>query len=272
MLHLIYIPHLDYALQKFGPDAPEAAQAAAEVDAMAGSLAEDFIQQGCRVIIVSEYGIGPVDDAAAPNRALRDAGLLSVRTECGREYLDPGASRAFAVADHQIAHVYVHDPGDLPETIRVLESLDGVDQVLAGDALQEAGLNHARTGDLVLVSDPRRWFTWDFWYDDDKAPDYARTVDIHRKPGYDPRELFIDPKLVAPKLKIAGTLLKKKLGFRTMMDVIPLDSSLVRGSHGRIDLGEDRLPVLLCSESLDGLPERVPCTSVRDIMLDMIFS
>ncbi len=271
-LHLIYIPHLDYALQQFGPDSPEAARAAGEVDAMAGALAEDFIQQGCRVLIVSEYGIGPVDDAAAPNRALRDAGLLAVRNECGREYLDPGASRAFAVVDHQIAHVYVHEESDLAEATRVLEALDGVDRVLAGGALEDAGLNHERAGDLVLVSEPRSWFTWDFWYDDALAPDYARTVDIHRKPGYDPRELFIDPKLVAPKLKTAATLLKKKLGFRTMLDLIPLETSLVRGSHGRVDLGDDRRPVLLSSESMDALPEHVPCTAVRDIMLDLLFN
>jgi predicted AlkP superfamily pyrophosphatase or phosphodiesterase len=270
-LHLIYIPHLDYALQQFGPDSPEAAQATAEIDALAGGLAEDFMHQGCRVLIVSEYGIGPVDDAVAPNRALRDAGLLAIRNECGREHLDPGASRAFAVADHQIAHVYVHDPEDIAEATRVLESLDGVDRVLAGDALAAAGLHHARAGDLVLTSTPRRWFTWDYWNDDAKAPDYARTVDIHRKPGYDPRELFLDPTLTAPKLKIAGTLLKKKLGFRTLLDVIPLDTTLVRGSHGRTDLGDDRRPVLLSSESMDALPEQVECAAVRDIMLDLLF-
>ena len=141
---------------------------------------------------------------------------------------------------------------------------------LDGPALAEAKLNHERAGDLVLLSDPRRWFTWDFWYDEAKAPDYARTVDIHRKPGYDPRELFIDPTLTIPKLQIAGRLLRKKLGFRTLMDVIPLDTRLVRGSHGRTDLGDDRRPVLLCSESMDGLPECVESTAVRDIMLSLV--
>ncbi len=271
-LHLIYLPHLDYTLQQFGPDAPEAAKATADIDDLAGALAEDLIEQGCRVLIVSEYGIGPVDDAAAPNRSLRDAGLLAVRTECGRELLDPGASRAFAVVDHQIAHVYVHDPADLAETIRVLEAVDGVDRVLSGSALADAKLDHERTGDLVLISDPRRLFTWDYWYDETKAPDYARTVDIHRKPGYDPRELFIDPELTAPKLKIASTLIRKKLGFRTLLDVIPLDTSLVRGSHGRTDLGDDRRPVLLCSEPMEQLPELVESTAVRDVMLDLLFA
>ena len=124
----------------------------------------------------------------------------------------------------------------------------------------------------MLISDPRRWFTWDYWYDETKAPDYARTVDIHRKPGYDPRELFIDPELTAPKLKIASTLIRKKLGFRTLLDVIPLDTSLVRGSHGRTDLGDDRRPVLLCSEPMEQLPELVESTAVRDVMLDLLFA
>ena len=270
-LHLIYLPHLDYALQQHGPESAEAAQAVREIDSVAGSLAEEYIERGCRVLIVSEYGIGPVDDAAAPNRALREAGLLALREELGREYLDPGASRAFAIADHQIAHVYVHDSNDIPEARRVLDALDGVDRILDGDERAAAGLNHERAGDLVLVSEPRRWFTWDYWLDADKAPDYARTVDIHRKPGYDPRELFIDPTLVAPKLKIATTLMKKKVGLRTLLDVIPLDTTLVRGSHGRTDLGADRQPILLSSEPVDSLPDQVQCADVRDIMLDLVF-
>jgi predicted AlkP superfamily pyrophosphatase or phosphodiesterase len=270
-LHLIYLPHLDYALQQHGPESPEAAHAVREIDALAGSFAEDCIERGHRVLIVSEYGIGPVDDAAAPNIALREAGLLAVRNELGREYLDTGASRAFAVADHQIAHVYVHDHDDLAETRRVLESLDGVDRVLGHDELVAAAMHHERAGDLVLISDPRRWFTWDFWLDPSKAPDYARTVDIHRKPGYDPRELFLDPTLTAPKLRIAAGIMKKKLGFRSMLNVIPLDTTLVQGSHGRTDLGPDRLPILLSSQAMDSLPAQVPCTDVRDAMLNLVF-
>ncbi len=269
-LHLVYLPHLDYALQQHGPDSKEASLAAGEIDELAGGLAEHFINEGCRVLIVSEYGIGAVDGAVAPNRALREAGLLSVRHELGREYLDTGASRAFAIADHQVAHVYVHDPADLQATRSTLESLDGVDQVLDGDELARQGLDHPRSGDLLLVSDPRAWFTWDFWFDDALAPDYARTVDIHRKPGYDPRELFLDPRLSMPKLRIAMKLARRKLGFRTLLDVIPLDTSLVKGSHGRTDLGDDRSPVLLSNHVLNDLPDEVACTEVRDVMLKLL--
>jgi len=269
-LHLVYLPHLDYALQKHGPDSNEAAEAAGEIDELAGSLAEHFIDEGCRILIVSEYGIGGVDGAAAPNRALREEGLLSVRHELGREYLDTGASRAFVLADHQVAHVYVHDPGDLQATRSVLEGLDGVDRVLGKDELAQFGLDHARSGDLLLLSDPRCWFTWDFWFDDAMAPDYARTVDIHRKPGYDPRELFLDPGISMPKMRIASKLARRTLGFRTLLDVIPLDSSLVKGSHGRTDLGEDRSPILVSSHVMDDLPDEVPCTDIRDVMLKML--
>ncbi|MDG2200790.1 MAG: alkaline phosphatase family protein [Phycisphaerales bacterium] len=269
-LQLIYLPHLDYALQQLGPDDPAIAGYVREIDDLAGDLVDHYRQHGCRVLVVSEYGIGPVEDAVEINRILRNAGLLAVREELGRELLDPGASRAFAVTDHQIAHVYLA-PGTDHATVRtLLLEADGIDEVLDEAGQSARGARHERGGDLLCTSEPQRWFTWDYWNDDRRAPDFARTVDIHRKPGYDPRELFLDPKRTLPRLRIGWKLLKKKLGFRTLMDVIPLDTSLVRGSHGRTDLGADRTPVLLSTESLDDLPETVPATAIRDLMLRLL--
>ena len=134
------------------------------------------------------------------------------------------------------------------------------------------GLDHPRAGDLVAVAEKGSWFTYYHWLDDARAPDFARTVDIHRKPGYDPRELFLDPRLAAPKLRVARRLLQKKLGFRMLMDVIPLDTSLVRGSHGRVDTVPERRPVLITRGGPQHGPDEVPCAEVREVILDSVFA
>ncbi|MDP7030233.1 MAG: alkaline phosphatase family protein [Phycisphaerales bacterium] len=264
-LLLAYLPHLDYGLQKLGPQHPGMAAQRRLLDDVASDLIEDLIGRGRRVLLVNEYGIGEVQGDVAPNRLLRDLGLLAIRDEQGREMLDAGFSRAFAVADHQVAHVYAQDdPEPLAEAFA---ALDGVDQVLWGDAIDRAGLCHTRCGDLVLVASKGRWFSHDWWNDPSRAPDWQRTVDIHRKPGYDPRELFIDPGLRAPQLAVGWRLLKRRIGLRTLMDVIPLDASLVRGSHGRTDPELD--PLIWCSESID-LPERLPMTGVASLIEDLV--
>jgi hypothetical protein len=128
--------------------------------------------------------------------------------------------------------------------------------VLCGEEKKQFGVDHERSGELVAIADVGAWFTYYYWFDDDGAPDFARTVDIHRKPGYDPVELFIDPQIKLPRLKVAGKVLKKKLGFRTLMDVIPLDAGLVRGSHGRLPTVDEDYPVLIgtrASLALDSL-------------------
>jgi len=167
-----------------------------------------------------------------PNRALRKAGLLSARSGPFGEVFDTFESRAFAVCDHQLTHVYVRDAADIPRVRDVLAALPGVGRVVAGEERAEFGLLHERAGELILLSEPDTWFAYPFWLDDRQAPDYARTVDIHRKPGYDPCELFVDPKLWWGMGRVIRRLIQKKLGFRTLFDVIPLDSSLIRGSHG----------------------------------------
>src|SRR5262249_30111256 len=153
---------------------------------------------------------------------------------------------AFAVADHQIAHVYVRKAERIDEVRRLVASLNGVDKVLGAEEKRAYGLDHPRSGELVAISAPDRWFSYYFWLDDAKAPDYARTVDTHRKPGYDPAELFIDPKLMFPALKVGKKLAQKALGFRMLLDVIPLDASLVKGSHGRLT-DDAEGPILMSS-------------------------
>lgn len=270
-LTLVYLPHLDYDLQRFGPNDPRTAKALSEVDAVCAELLELARQKGLRVVVLSEYGITEVSGVIHVNRALREAGLLRVREELGREQLDPGASRAFAVADHQVAHVYVKNPADLPATRAVCERLEGVERVLDGPGKAELGLEHERAGELVLMSRADRWFSYYFWLSDERAPDYARTVDIHLKPGYDPAELFLDPKLTLPTLKVARRLLARKLGFRNLLDVIGLDASIVKGSHGRLTDRPDDGPLFMSSapELLPAGP--VSATGVKDLLLRHVF-
>lgn len=247
-LSLVYLPHLDYALQKLGPDHPAIAVEARAIDGVAGGLIDHARREGARVVVCSEYGITPVSGPVHPNRALREAGWIRVRDELGRELLDPGASEAFAVSDHQLAHVYVKDPGRIAEVKALFEGLDGVERVLADEGKRAFGLDHPRSGELVLLARADRWFTYYYWLDDERAPDFARTVDIHRKPGYDPVELFVDPALPLPVAKIGFRLAQKALGFRMVMDVIPLDASLVRGSHGRVTDDPTDGPLVITSE------------------------
>lgn len=234
-LTLVYLPHLDYNLQRLGPDDPRVADDVRLIDAEAGKLIDAAQAQGAEVVVLSEYAITGVSQPVHINRVLREHGWLTVRREpLGWETLDYGASRAFAVADHQAAHVYVQRPQDVSEVAALLERTAGIERVLDRRQQAEFGLDHERSGELAAIAAPESWFTYYFWLDDALAPDYARTVDIHRKPGYDPVELFIDPKLRAPKLRVACRLAQKLLGFRYYMDVIGLDASIVKGSHGRL--------------------------------------
>jgi predicted AlkP superfamily pyrophosphatase or phosphodiesterase len=267
-LLLVYLPHLDYDLQRFGPDAPEAANAARELDEVAGGLVERALDRGDSVVVLSEYGITPARRPVDVNRALRRAGFLRVYTQAGMEYLDPWTSRAFALADHQIAHVYVRDPDDRPAVRDLLEGIDGIDSVLADDALREADLAHARSGELVAVAAPGAWFTYYYWLDDERAPDFARTVEIHRKPGYDPAELFLDPDDRLVKARAATALARKALGMRYVLGVVPLDPRHVRGTHGRLPEDAEDAPVLLSSEGA-AARERIAATHVRDLLLEL---
>ncbi|BAY24786.1 type I phosphodiesterase/nucleotide pyrophosphatase [Calothrix sp. NIES-2100] len=266
-LTLIYLPHLDYCLQKFGQDTKEIQKDLQEIDAVCGDLINYYEARNTQVIILSEYGITPVSKAVDLNRVLRKNGLIAVREELGLELLDPGASIAFAVADHQVAHVYVNDPAYIPKVRDLLETTEGVAQVLDEEGKQTYHLNHPRSGELVAIAQSDAWFTYYYWLDDAKAPDFARTVDIHRKPGYDPVELFLDPQLKFPKLKIASKLLQKKLGFRYLMDVIPLDASLVRGSHGCVTTSPSEGAMFISHQTHLVNEGLIPATDVCSLIL-----
>jgi predicted AlkP superfamily pyrophosphatase or phosphodiesterase len=273
-LALCYLPHLDYGLQKWGPspEHPYLRKDLGEIDAVCGGLIEQARREGRRIIVVSEYGVVPVRNAVHINRALREAGLIRVRLELGREILDPGASAAFALADHQIAHVYLRPETDAAAVKALLERLDGVAEVLDAEGKRALGLDHPRSGELVALAAPDRWFTYYWWLADARAPDYTRTVDIHRKPGYDPMELFLDPALRAPRLAVAWRLLRRGLGFRTLLDVIPIrGTELIKGSHGRLAPDPQDGPLVI-SGAPELLPEEaVPATAFKSLVLDHIF-
>ena len=250
----MYLPHLDYNLQRVGPSDAAAAVDVQQVDELCGNLIAFYEARGVQVVILSEYGLCDVTTPVHINRVLREHGLIAVRDELGLEVLDPGASAAFAVADHQVAHIYVNDPSRHHEVRALLEKTPGIERVLDGDGKAALKVDHARAGDLVAIAEPKAWFTYYYWLDDRRAPDYARTVDIHRKPGYDPVELLLDPSIRVPALTVGWKLAKKSLGFRVLMDVIPLDATLVKGSHGRPGLVETDEGPLFMSKQKHLLP------------------
>lgn len=215
-LVLTYLPHMDYNQQRWGPSDPRLAKDLAETDACVGEIAEAARRKAYDVVLVSDYGMSDVRRAVFPNRALRAAKLLAAREVRGMEYLDYGRSRAFAMVDHQVAHVFCAQ--DAVEDARgVLAKLDGVEGVYDRAAQRELRVDHPRSGELVAVAARDAWFAYPWWTDPRRAPDYATHVDIHNKPGYDPCELFL------------GGL---RLGWPPAG--VSLDTSLVRGSHGRI--------------------------------------
>ena len=265
-LSLIYLPHLDYNLQRLGPGDPAIAADLRQIDEIAGELIDFFHQRSIRVLVLSEYGLTDVDTPIHLNRVFREKGWLAIKDELGLEMLDCGASRVFAVADHQVAHIYVNDPALEKAARRVLEEQSGVGEVLGESEQAERGISHHRSGDLIAVASDRAWFTYYYWLDDRLAPDFARCVDIHRKPGYDPVELFLDPRLKFPKLKIAWRLLQKTLGFRMLMDVIPLDAMLIKGSHGLRPANSKQYPMLI-GQDAGLLPDSpVPAAEVYQVI------
>ncbi|MBJ7493883.1 MAG: alkaline phosphatase family protein [Opitutales bacterium] len=260
-LNLVYLPHLDYDLQRFGPRSAEARQARLDIDNLVGGLIKFFEKRGVDVLIVSEYAITEVNQDIPLNRILRKHGLLRIKEELGVEILDTFNSQAFAVVDHQVAHVIVQDSSKLDEVRKILENTEGVEKILDQEAQKKLGINHERSGDFIVVAQKNVWFSYYWWLDDERAPDYARTVDIHRKPGYDPAELLIDPAIKFPLMNAAWFLLKKRLGLRALLKLTPLTGEKIKGSHGRVP--EDPLdwPVMIMSANA-GVPNSISSTEV----------
>jgi predicted AlkP superfamily pyrophosphatase or phosphodiesterase len=255
---VIYLPHLDYCLQKFGPDFSKISTELGEIDKVVEQLVGFYQKKNAEIIILSEYGIAPVNNPIHLNRLLRNEGLIQIRVERGLELLDAAASKAFAVADHQIAHIYINDPSVTEKVKALLKFVSGIELILDREAQKNYHIDHERAGDLVIVADKNSWFTYYFWMDDALAPDYARCVDIHKKPGYDPVEMFM-----TSKARAGYKLLRKLAGFRYVMDVIPLDATLIKGSHGRTNVADEYKAVLITDEPQS---ESVQPTDIFDIM------
>ncbi|WP_028523955.1 alkaline phosphatase family protein [Runella limosa] len=268
-LTLIYLPHLDYCLQKFGPDFSKISKELNEIDQVVADLVKYYESKNTRIILLSEYGINPVHRPVHINRILREEGLISVRTERWYELLDAGASKAFAAADHQIAHIYINDPAVKAQVKKRLEQTEGIELVLDDEGKKVHHIDHERAGDLVAVAKPDSWFTYYYWFDDAKAPDYAHLVDIHRKPGYDPVEMFMDPKNPFIKLRAGYKLARKLLGFRYLMDVIPLDATLIKGSHGGISAPREFYPICITDTPLT--QAELQATDVYDVIWEHLF-
>ena len=209
------MPHLDYDLQRFGPDSPQAQKAVADVAAALDPLIQAVLDDGGELLVLSEYAMTTVTHAIPLNRLLADSGLLRTRNVQDGMLVDYEISQAFAMVDHQIAHIYARTPEGVDGARQILASLPGVD-CLGRQEQQDLEVNHRRSGDLLAVAPTDAWFDYRWWSRPKQAPAFARQVDIHRKPGYDPMELFWDP---AAK----GT---------------SQDAALVRGSHGRVKRAE----------------------------------
>lgn len=263
-LNLVYLPQLDYCLQKFGPDQERIKKELLEIDSLLEKLVGFFEERDVEVLILSEYGIGPVNHPIHLNRVLRKEGLLAIRVERGLELLDAGASDAFVVADHQIAHIYCKTDQIKQRVKSLIEAIPGVNKVLDREEQKTFHIDHERTGDLLVLADRESWFTYYFWEDDAVAPDYARMVDIHKKPGYDPVEMFM-----TSKSRALYKLLLKKIGFAAVLDITPLDASLVKGSHGIVDVDEAYYPVLISKEDFNGAVSPI---AIKQYLLDKIFS
>lgn len=248
----VYVPHLDYAAQRFGPNSAQHVAACAEADVQLGRLFDGMNALGVEAdyLIVSEYALTDVARVIYPNRVLRDAGMAIIEERDGREFLNLPKCAAFAVVDHQFAHVYVKDRSDIDAACGLFEGMPGIADALMGDAREKLGVKHPRSGEVVLVCKPDTWLAYYWWHDDAKAPPFARTVDIHAKPGYDPVELFID----------------------MTTKCIPLNAGLVKGSHGAPALTPDQYGICITNQRLSVEESaKIKDTDVRGL-IDAILS
>lgn len=265
-LTLVYLPHLDYDTQRLGPDGCDWKKLVGELDQAIQPIIDNAKKIGARIWVVNECTHGEVNQAVFPNRLLRQAGMLQAKRGPFGEMLDTFDSRALAVCDHQIAHVYVKHTEDIPRIRDLFQDNPSIEKIYCAEERQEIALHTDRAGDVILLSKPNAWFAYPYWEDDRMAPDFARTVNIHAKPGYDPCELFFDPKLWWPKGRAIRRLIQKKLGFRTLFDVVPLDTSLVKGSHGLPVSNDEDRPVMIGDGPVPG-DGSIEMTQVRDLVL-----
>jgi predicted AlkP superfamily pyrophosphatase or phosphodiesterase len=251
-----YIPHIDYSAQRFGKKSTQVKDDLKKADDIVGDIKQKTIELGIKddtqFVIISEYGFDDVCTAVPLNLRLRDMGLLATRTIHDKEYIDYEFSKAFAMVDHQIAHIYVKE-GFIDQTKRTLENIQGVNKILYGEDKKRLRIDHERSGEIIVIADKDKWFSYYWWYEAEKAPNFAKTVDIHKKPGYDPVELFIDPQTKS----------------------IPLDPSLVKGSHGRPPdpLGEEGFALYVSSRK-SGIPKNtqgsINCVNIGQHLINLV--
>ena len=241
-LLVTYLPHLDYTSQKFGPNSDEFKKSVDELDALIGDfllfLNQEF-PNTYEIMILSEYNFNEVNNSVSPNLLLRQHGLLSTRRIEEKDYIDYEFSKAFALVDHQIAHLYIK-PGYLDQVKSIFNN-ESVGSILDNNLQKEFKINHPRSGDLILCSNTDSWFNY-YWWDDIKhAPDFTFNVDIHRKPGYDPLELFID--------------------FQSK--TISHDTSLIKGSHGLISKDPMNSPLIGTSFE-SNIHDKIPVVEIKN--------
>jgi predicted AlkP superfamily pyrophosphatase or phosphodiesterase len=232
---LCYLPHLDYDFQRFGP--VDSGQVNHLIKCIK-TVSDAAKKIDAKVIIISEYGIVPVEKPIHLNKILREKNWLKVRPGPFGETLETFESKAFAVVDHQMAHIYTKDI-NLEEVKNTLINIDGIEKV---EKPEHFGLENNRSGDLIAISDKNAWFTWPYWLDEKNKPDFANSVDIHRKPGYDPCDLFL-----SSKLNLISRIALKKMGFKVRMSMIDPDPNRIKGSHGLINTGDDS-PVIISED------------------------
>ena len=268
-LLLCYAPGLDYEVQRFGPKSDAARGALRQGDDIYRPLIEDALSADMDVCVVSDYGFTTVDRAVFPNRILREAGYITIDPAVNGALLEPGASRAFAVCDNQAAHVYVNDPDDIPSVRALLLSADGIRDVHGPDSADSVCLGHKRSGQLLAIAEPNTWFAYPYWTDASEEPDFAHCVDIFRKPGFDPCELFLRQG-ASGKVHMAKRFLQLKTGIRAPFDVISTDTSLIRGSRNIRPESDADGAVLLTSWRQDDT-HTLPMSALKQVLLDRIF-
>lgn len=266
-LQLIYIPHLDYGLQKFPEGSKEVQKDITDLDRLLEDLIGYYENKNIQPVILSEYGISPVSNPIHLNRVFRKAGLLKIREEQNKELLDAGASDAFAIADHQVAHIYCSEDRE-GHVLELLKQTDGIAEILDKQEQIKRKVWHKRSGNFMVIASEAAWFTYYYWMEDSKAADYARTVAIHNKPGYDPVELFFDPEKKGITLRAVGKLILKKLGFRVLFNLIPLDANLVQGSHGRVAVADSQKPIFA---TRGNSKKRLEGIDIKDLILSCVF-
>ncbi|WNC12960.1 alkaline phosphatase family protein [Brevibacillus brevis] len=248
-LTLAYLPNLDYNAQRFGPDSEAARNSIKEIDQLIGKFVDDLkllgLWEDTRLVLLSEYAFQSVNRPVYINQILNQHGYVAVKRIDNMDFLDFEMSKAFALADHQVAHVYVSDPADIPEVKRLLAELPGVAEVWGEEEKKQNAIDHDRSGELIVLAEPDSWFVYYWWLNHEHAPEFAHTVDIHRKPGYDPVELFVDPKTLR----------------------IPLEPDRIRGSHGLPVRGENDEVSLVVSDREMELPQTVHATEIHDLLL-----